>query len=372
MISHSILFCALACFCPLWGLPGADKTRDTANEPFIETYSLQSAAAYLDERAHLVEQKCFACHSTFTYLPARSLIDPLADEVMRSRVLLERMMTKLLDPDEAPKVKTNHVPRIRLLAPVELARHDAVATGRLAPLTRRALDAMWKLQSKDGRIPWLHVKEAPQAIDDWWPVAMMALGAATAPEGYAETPAAKAGIERLRAWFLSHPPATHHERALTLLAHSAIGGIMGDERRRQHIEAIFASQHADGGWGMVDLADWTRADGKPLDPARSDGYPTSLLTYVLARNGVPPSEPRLRKAIDWIKSNQRRAGGWFTQSPFKRDIIASNTGTSFAVQALAACGEFAPPKVTVEQFSAALAAAEKKVPEGIYVPNPTK
>jgi len=350
----------------------SDATRDTAEEPFIEKFSLQAAAGYLDQRAHLVEKNCYACHSTFTYLPARSLIDPLAEEVMRSRVLLERVMAMLLDPAEAPKVKSYHTSRIRLLAPVELARHDAIATGTLAPLTRRALDAMWKLQKKDGGIAWLHVKEAPQAIDDWWPAAMMALGAATAPDGYAETPLARAGIEKLRGWFRANPPKNHHERSLTLLAHSAVGGIVSEDERQRHIEAIFAAQRTDGGWGIVDLADWQRADGKPLDPHRSDGYPTGLLAYVLARNGVAPGEPRLRKAIDWLQTHQRRTGGWFTQSPFKRDKIASNTGTSFAVQALAACGEIITPKITAEQFAAAHAAASKAVPEGVYAPNPAE
>jgi squalene-hopene/tetraprenyl-beta-curcumene cyclase len=229
---------------------------------------------------------------------------------------------------------------------------------------------MWTLQKKDGGIDWIHVKEAPQAIDDWWPAAVMALGAATAPERYAETPLAKAGIEKLRSWFRANPPKDHHQRAMTLLAHSAIGGIASDDERRAYIEAIFAAQHPDGGWSMVDLADWQRRDGKPLDASLTSGYPTGLLTYVLARSGVAPNEPRLRKAIQWLKTNQRRTGGWFTQSPFKRDKLASNTGASLAVQALAACGEIPKPKVTAEQFAEAHAIAEKAVPAGVYTPNP--
>jgi squalene-hopene/tetraprenyl-beta-curcumene cyclase len=353
-------------------LPEPGATRDTADEPFIASFSIQAAAAYLDDRAHLVEKNCYACHSTFTYLPARSLIDPLAGEVMRSRVLLERIMTMLLDPAQAPKVKTQHISRIRILAAVELARHDAITTGKLAPITRRALDAMWKLQKADGGIAWIHVKEAPQAIDDWWPAAMMALGAATAPGGYAETPLAKAGIDRLRGWFQANPPRNNHERGLTLLAHSAIGGIVNDDERRRQLDAIFATQLEDGGWSIATLADWKRADGKPLDPTRSDGYPTGLLVCVLAKSGVPQDDPRLRRAVEWLKTHQRRTGGWFTQSPFKRDKIASNTGASFAIQALAACGEITTPRITTEQFTAARDTADKAVPAGIYLPNQTE
>lgn len=351
--------------------PPSGTTQDTADEPFIAALSLDAAAGYLDRRAHLVERDCYACHSTFTYMPARSAIDPLAPEVMRSRVLLERFMAMLLDPAQAPKVKTHHVKRVRILAAVELARHDAITTGRLAPLTRQSLDSMWKLQKPDGGIDWLRVKEAPQAIDDWWPVAMMALGAAAAPDDYAQTEPAKTAIEKLRGWFRANPPQTLHERALTLIAHSGVGGIVTDDTLRQHLDAIFSAQHADGGWSIAELAPWERPDKKPLDPMRTDGYATGLLTYTLARSGLARDDARLRKGIEWIKRNQRETGGWFTPSPFKRDKISSNTGTSFAVQALAACGEIATPRVTAEQFAAAHAAAAEAVPEGVYLPNPT-
>lgn len=349
--------------------PVAGQLQDTKDEALATQFSLEAAAGYLDRRAHLVEKSCYACHSTFTYIPARSLIDPLAEEVMRSRILLERLMTMLLDPKQAREVKTHHVSRLRILAPVELARHDAITTGKLAPLTRRALDAMWKLQKPDGGIDWIHVHEAPQAIDDWWPAAMMALGAATAPDGYAGTAPAKSGIDKLRGWFRAHPPQTLHERCLTLLAHSAIGGLMTDEERGAHIAAIFAVQHEDGGWSITDLAPWQRKDKKPLDPSLTDGYPTGLCAYVLARSGVALDDPRLKRAVAWLKSHQRESGGWFTQSPFARDKIASNTGASFAVQALAACGEITTPRITPAQYDAAHAKADSSIPAGVYLPN---
>lgn len=349
---------------PYKELQTTHSTQDTVKEPFRASFSLEAAAEYLDRRAHLVEHGCYACHSTFTYLPARSLIDPLAPEVMRTRVMLERLMTLLLDPKKASTVKTQHISRLRILAPVELARHDAATTGKLAPLTRQALDAMWKLQQADGGIDWIRVREAPQAIDNWWPVAQMALGAAAAPENYAQTEIAKAGIEKLRGWFRAHPPQTLHERGLTLLAHSAIGGLLDEKARAEHVEAILAKQHAEGGWSMVDLAPWQRKDKKPLNPQLTDGYATAFCAYVLARSGQ-----RDAKAVTWLKTHQRETGGWFTQSPFARDKIASNTGTSFAIQALAACGEITPPKVSAADFAAAHAKADAEVPAGVYLPD---
>lgn len=348
------------------------KTRDasagTRKEPFRETFSVIEAARFLDEGAHLVENNCYACHSTFTHLAARSVIDPLAAEVMKSRVMLERFNEKMLDPQQAKQVKTYHASRVRLLSAVEFARHDAVTTGKLAPITRRMLDFMWTYQKPDGGIDWIHVREAPQAIDDYWPAAMMALGAGIAPEGYAQTPKASAGIEKLRGWFKAHPPQTLHERGLALMAHSYIGGVLDADSVKGNVETILAIQHEGGGWSMADLAPWERKDKKPLDPALTDGYATGFFTYALARSGVPRSDERLQRAITWMKTRQRQSGGWYTQSPFARDKIATNSGTSLVIQALEACGELVRPSVTQAQFDAAHAAANVAVPPGIFLP----
>ncbi|MGE3779503.1 MAG: hypothetical protein AB7F89_20105 [Pirellulaceae bacterium] len=155
-----------------------------------------------------------------------------------------------------------------------------------------------------------------------------------------------------------------------LVAHAAIGGVVPDGERQQHFDALYAAQRSDGGWSIATFGNWRRADGKPLDPELSDGYPTGMVAYALARNGVDRHDVRMSKAIHWLKTHQRLTGGWFTQSPFKRDILASNTGTSWAVQALAACGEIPRPRVTASQFAAAYEAADRAVPEGTYVPNP--
>jgi squalene-hopene/tetraprenyl-beta-curcumene cyclase len=345
-----------------------DKVSGTRDEPFRETFSAGEAARYLDAGAHLVENNCYACHSTFTHLAARSIMDPLAEEVMKSRVMLERFNERMFDPQRAGQVKTHHISRVRVLSAVELARHDAATTGKLAPLTRRMLDFMWTYQKKDGGIDWIHVKEAPQAIDDYWPVAMMALGAGIAPDNYAQTPKASEGIEKLRGWLKAHPPQTLHERGLILLAHSFVGGVLTPDEVPAHAEAIFGAQHEDGGWSMTDLAPWVRKDKKPLDPALTDGYATGLLTFALARSGFASGDHRMRRAIGWMKTRQRSGGGWFTQSPFSRDRIATNTGTSLVIQALEACGELTRPEVTQAQFDLARAAADKAVPQGIFLP----
>ena len=55
----------------------------------------------------------------------------------------------------------------------------------------------------------------------------------------------------------------------------------------------------------------------------------------------PPSvDPRLRRGIDWLRTNQRESGKWFTRSPVKEaGNLISNVGSAYAILALQACGE---------------------------------
>ena len=56
--------------------------------------------------------------------------------------------------------------------------------------------------------------------------------------------------------------------------------------------------------------------------------------------GIPASDPRLQKGIQWLLANQRQSGKWFTRSPVNdAGNLISNTGTAYAVLALQSCGE---------------------------------
>ncbi len=51
-------------------------------------------------------------------------------------------------------------------------------------------------------------------------------------------------------------------------------------------------------------------------------------------------EPRLQRALHWLKTNQCESGRWFTRSLVGRKANPiSNSGTAWAVMALAACDE---------------------------------
>ena len=75
-----------------------------------------------------------------------------------------------------------------------LAHNDAATTGKLHPLTRKALDRIWTVQSANGGWIWQKGNKPPSGIDDHYGTAMAIIGAGVAPGGYSSTPAARAGL----------------------------------------------------------------------------------------------------------------------------------------------------------------------------------
>jgi len=182
--------------------------------------------------------------------------------------------------------------------------------------------------------------QPPSEIDDHYGVTMAAIGVGVAPDNYADTPAARAGLDRIREYFRHNPPAHLHHRAMLSLASLHVEGIMTEAARRQVVDDLFALQKPDGGWGIVTMGNWERSDDKQRDMESSDGYGTGFAIYVLRQAGVPAEEPRVQRGIAWLKTHQRASGRWFTRSMWKdSQHYNTHTGTAYAILALAACGE---------------------------------
>src|SRR5262249_56895939 len=100
-----------------------------------------------------------------------------------------------------------------------LASNDGKTTGKPHPLTRQALNRMWKLQRADGSWDWLKCDWQPAEADDYYGVLIAALGAGVAPDHYSETQAAKEGLRKIHAYLKSNkPPSLHHEMLLLWIA----------------------------------------------------------------------------------------------------------------------------------------------------------
>ena len=304
------------------------------DEPMRAEFSLDAAVAYLDQMALTWQQdrKCFACHSDYAYLESRPWVSwktPVHDEL---RIKLEQLAAK-------PRQVRFRVME-GVMAACVLAQNDALTTGRLHPVTRQALDTMWTLQRDDGGFDWEKSQQPPSEVDDHFGATMALIGVGAAPDGYAETPAAEAGLEKIRQYLKGTPPVNLHQRAMLLLGSLHVGGIMSEAERNAVVADLCAVQKQDGGWGLQSLGNWKRHDEKPDDTQSSDGYGTGFAIYVLRQAGVRADDPKIQAGIAWLKANQRTSGRWFTRSQWKDSRhYLSRQGTAYAVRALAACGD---------------------------------
>lgn len=312
-----------------------------AEEPRAGSVSTEKGAAYLGRVAAdwTANRKCGTCHTNVPYLLARPALGekPSAEETA-VRTFFENRITHWDrgQKGDAPRWDTEVV-----VTAVTLAVHDAGSTGKLHPLTRKALDRMWTVQMKNGAWNWLKCKWPPMEHDDYFGAVFAAVGVGAAPEGYARTEQARAGLAKLRSYLLKTPAPTLHHQAWLLWASRRLDGLLSPAQQQRTIQELLAKQRDDGGWSLPALGDWKGYDGRDNDPnAPSDGYGTGLVVFVLREAGLPSDHPALKKGVGWLRSNQRVSGRWFTRSLNNdRYHYVTNAGTAFALLALKACAD---------------------------------
>ncbi|NNE92332.1 MAG: squalene--hopene cyclase [Verrucomicrobiales bacterium] len=312
------------------------------DEPVRAEFSAEMAARYLDTAslAWQHSRDCATCHTNMSYLMARPALKSALPDSGEVREFYEAYFTERWEGGkEAPK--TDYDP---VVVSTALVFNDLQTTGKMGPTTRESLDTMWKTQREDGGWKWAKCGWAPMEIDDHFGVTLAALTVGLAPENYAETEAARAGLAKMRTYLENHPPKSLHHRVMIAWASLRVPDLMEAAEREAVLGEMLGIQLPDGGWSTPGfLADWKeyeRKDGKPHDPKTSDAYGTGLALIFAREMGKPAADPALQRGVVWLKSNQRESGKWFTRSPAKdsRHYI-TNTGCAYAVLGLQACGE---------------------------------
>src|SRR5439155_306003 len=82
-----------------------------------------------------------------------------------------------------------------------------------------------------------------------------------APEGYAQSEAAKEGVARLTQYLRTNPPPNLHHKTMLLWASVKLDGLMTPAEREGTIKELLALQREDGGWNLPSLGDWKRHNG---------------------------------------------------------------------------------------------------------------
>jgi squalene-hopene/tetraprenyl-beta-curcumene cyclase len=310
------------------------------DEPLAKKLSLDRTAAFLDHqnRAWTEVRKCGTCHTNYPYLLARDQLGGDLSAVREVRGFFEK---RIANWDSGKKEDRPRWDTEVVATASTLAIQDALTTGKLHPLTRKALDRMWTLQRADGSWDWLKCAWPPMEHDDYYGVVYAAVGLGYAPENYAQTEQAKAGLEKMRKYFnykTNAPPSLHH-KAMLLWASMRLDGLMSAKMQKSTINELLALQKPDGGWSLPSLGDWVGRDELPNDrSAPSDGYATGLVVFILRQAKVPADSEPIRRGVAWLKNNQRESGRWFTRSVnTDRFHFITHAGTAFAVLALKAC-----------------------------------
>ena len=139
---------------PAFGLAGelitlanvVDPGQITADEPIAKVFSAENAARYLDT-ASLHWQKsrnCAACHVNMGYLYARPALSSVLKDSGEVRGLFEEYVTKRWKERPPRNVQET------VVVASGLAFNDLQTTGRMHPITRKALRVMWDFQRDDG------------------------------------------------------------------------------------------------------------------------------------------------------------------------------------------------------------------------------
>jgi squalene-hopene/tetraprenyl-beta-curcumene cyclase len=315
----------------------------SAKEPLAKTLSLDNTAAFLDGAAlaWTRERKCNSCHTTYPYLMARpALGDARAPALLQMRAFFEKRIAGWNGLVKAERTADGSEDATEVVATAAtLAFYDAQYTGKLQPLTRKALDLMWTLQQDDGAWDWNKHNLPPQEFDEYYGAVYAAVGVGLAPDGYARSASAREGLAKLVAYLRKNPPPNLHHKTWLLFASLRLDGLMTPKERAQTTDELLALQREDGGWNLPSLGDWKRLNDEPNDKqAPSDGYATGLVVYVLRQAGIPADREPIQRGVKWLKANQRESGRWFTRSVnADRAHYLTNAGTAYAVLALKAC-----------------------------------
>jgi hypothetical protein len=334
------------------------------------------AGNYLDERQKVwfafdsrgegaTRSTCVSCHTVLPYLLSRPVLDKIAGMTApteaESKLLAQTKMRvenwKQLDTeafglfyDDGDQKKTESWGTEAVFNALVLAFDDR-DQGRSAPseTTRLAFSHLWATQIQTAELRgawrWLDFSEPPWGASDstYFGAALAAIAVGSAPGYYTSGADADtdAHVGLLRDYLRTRLDGENlHNQAWALWAAATLEGLLAQDDRDKVISRLIDKQHDDGGWSLSSLGPWVRNDGTAQETV-SDGYATGFVLNVLQTAGVPKSDARIARGLDWLTTSQAPTGEWRGVSVVKKRDPASHVGkfmsdaaTAFAVLAL--------------------------------------
>jgi squalene-hopene/tetraprenyl-beta-curcumene cyclase len=296
----------------------------------------RAAAEYLDGRqkewaawpgSSLADgNKCVSCHTGLTYLMARPALRRVLKESQPTEyetALVDTLRTRVAkrEPKELyPKGSEAHV--------LESSAVESIFAA-LFVKSPDAYDRMWSFQKPAGAWAWNSFE-----LDPWETPESSYFGAsiaAMAARGQAPRPEAAKLKQYLEEGFSRQPL---HNRLIAIWA-----GAAPASGRKSSIDELWGKQASDGSWTLDALGPWMKHE-KAAPASGANAYATAFAAAALRRADVV--DPRLTRALEWLKSHQDPKGYWDAASMNKVYAPGSmmsgfmrDAATAYAVVALA-------------------------------------
>jgi squalene-hopene/tetraprenyl-beta-curcumene cyclase len=321
---------------------------------FAADWDPAAAARYLDSR----QEKwfvwpnsaskggpCMSCHTGLTYILARPVLRRALGETAPARWetgMLEGLKARV-DDNPAPEAADAQP----VLAALVLAMDDQRSGRRLSRETEAAFRRMWRLQVGDGMrkgaFPWNNSGRDPYSNEaTYLGASLAALAVAIAPGNYGSRPEIRRNLDALEDYLRNSVNGQPlHHRLISLWASAKLKGLLPEPAAEQILKETWRGQEADGGWTLKSLGPWKDHPQVPPQPG-SNAYATALVALSVQEYGISPEDPRVVKALNWLKAHQdSHDGAWAAASLNKQYEAGSmqiefmrDAATGFAVLAL--------------------------------------
>ncbi len=376
----------------------SDASAATSRGAFRTEWSPAAAASYLDYREAWWQgwsgaqrdhgTVCISCHTVLPYALVRPALSaqlgnngltPAEHRVLDS---IETRVTQwpqttsyYTDPAHAaPSRATESV-----LNALILSSYDH-RSGQFPPVTRRAFDEAWALQTMKGEDaggwPWQDFHEAPWESPEsaYWGAALMAIAVDDTPEQYKDDPEVHEHLtelqEYLRKTYSGQPTIN---QLYVIWAAAEMSGLINNGQRSLFIARIETLQRLDGGWSLVSLDNRVALKPETLDIFRrfdrqdgSDGCGTGLAILGLEKAGVSFQDRAVQRGLKWLRQHQYQDGSWwapslngFRQPDSELGRFMSDAATGYAVLAM--------EQARAEQATAGQAGAPAARPTGTQI-----
>jgi hypothetical protein len=296
----------------------------------------QRAAQYLDSRqkdwirwkpAAAPGGVCVSCHTGMTYLLVRPALRRRLGETGTTSYetkLLDslRVRVEIKDPTALlPAFSKEPVASQALGVEAIFAALFLTLEHPGGPDANRALERMWSLQIQDGKDKgawsWFSLNLDPVETPDsrFYGAAVAAMAVAAAPEEYRKRPEIRERIDAMTSYLQTERVGQPlHNRLMLLWSSTKLPGTLPESARDALMGEIWARQEADGGWTIESLGGWKERPTAPRSSG-SNNYATGMVAVALEQAGIARADPRLRRALDWLKSRQdRTSGSWAADS----------------------------------------------------------